>query len=101
VLEKLRLVVAAKKNPILLTILTENLITFSSTMIPLLCQILYYFSPTSLWSIVGGLIIGMIQMRAKKRFGSHHRSQKLQIGLRVGNRRAQARGAKKRASHAS
>ena len=60
--EKLKLIIEAKKNPILLTILTENLITFSSTMIPLLCQIFYILKPSSVWGIGGGIIIGLIQM---------------------------------------
>lgn len=61
-LKKLRLIFQAKKNPILLTILTENLITFTSTTIPILCQMLFYLSPATLWGVAGGLLIGAIQL---------------------------------------
>ena len=62
IISKLKLILKTKKNPILLTILTENMITLSSTMIPLICQILHLIAPTSLWSIFGGIAIGVIQM---------------------------------------
>lgn len=60
--QKLRLIMTAKKNPVLLTILTENLITFCSTMIPIICQLMYYFFPTAIWGLAGGTVIGLIQM---------------------------------------
>ena len=66
IFQKLKLILSAKKNPILLTILTENFITFTSTMIPIICQLLHYFHPMSLWGTAGGLLIASIQMRVNK-----------------------------------
>ena len=62
VINKLKLIIKAKKNPILLTILSENMITFTSTLIPLTCQFLHMIKPTSIWGLSGGLVIGLIQM---------------------------------------
>lgn len=61
-LQKLKHIFGAKKNPILLTILTENFITFTSNMVPISCQLLFLVSPTTLWGTLGGLAIGFIQM---------------------------------------
>lgn len=60
--QKLRLIINAKKNPILLTILTENFITFMSNMVPITCQVLFYLAPSTLWGTIGGVLIGLIQM---------------------------------------
>ena len=62
VFQKLKMILNAKKNPILLTILTENLITFTSTMIPIMAQLLYVIYPIGIWEIIGGVSIAFIQM---------------------------------------
>lgn len=59
---KIKHIMKVKKNPILLTILTENFITFTSTLIPIVCQLLYIFSPSLIWGLVGGGVIGFIQL---------------------------------------
>lgn len=41
-LEKLKLIFQVKKNPVLIAILTENFITFSSTLIPIVCYGMFY-----------------------------------------------------------
>jgi zinc transporter 9 len=61
-LGKIKHILQVKKNPILLTILTENFITFTSTTIPIFCQLLYLFSPNLIWSLMGGAVIGFIQL---------------------------------------
>ena len=61
-LQKIKMIIHAKKNPILLTILTENFITFTSNMVPISCQVLYFLSPTTLWGTIGGAALGFIQM---------------------------------------
>lgn len=60
--QKLKLIASAKKNPILLTILTENFISFTSTTIPIFCQLLYFAFPLRIWEIVGSFAIGLIQV---------------------------------------
>ena len=59
---KIKHIIKVKKNPILLTILTENFITFTSTLIPIVCQLLYIFSPNLIWGLIGGGFIGFIQL---------------------------------------
>lgn len=60
--EGLRHIIHMKKDAVLLTILTENAITISSTALPILCQLCYLAYPSIYWSLTAGFLIGCIQL---------------------------------------
>lgn len=60
--EGLKHIFHMKKDAVLLTILTENAITISSTALPILCQLLYLVHPSVYWSLGAGFMIGCIQL---------------------------------------
>ncbi len=82
--QKLKHIVGAKKNPILLTILTENFITFTSNMVPITCQLLFLVTPTTLWGIIGSFAIGIIQVLPNQLLRLVTGLQKLQVAGRLG-----------------
>lgn len=51
-----------KKDPLLIAILYENIITLASTSIPLLTTILNIFFPTPIIPYLGSIFIASIQM---------------------------------------
>lgn len=60
--EKIRKIMSMKRDPIVSTILSENIITMSSTCVPILSQLAYLLYPSAYWSIGAGSLIGFIQM---------------------------------------
>lgn len=60
--EKIRKIMSMKRDPIVSTILSENIITMSSTCVPILSQMGYFLYPSVYWSIGAGSLIGFIQM---------------------------------------
>lgn len=72
------------KSPPFLTIIYENMITLTSTFIPILCEILHYFLPnTTIMYPLGSLVISGIQFLV----GITLLKQSLQ--MLVGDRRAE------------
>ena len=61
-LEGLKHIIKMKKDAVLLTILTENAITISSTALPILSQVGYLIHPSIYWGFSAGFLIGCIQL---------------------------------------
>lgn len=59
---KIKQIANMKRDPIVSTILSENIITMSSTMLPIISQVGYLAYPSVYWGLGAGGFIGLIQL---------------------------------------